>query len=86
MTDKYEEFKKWLKNQSDYCFKYCGKDFVFEHFEEYLEKKEKEKEKERQVKSALLEIIYRSTKSSKPDVCVDIDRLYHELKDVGVLK
>ena len=86
MNDKYEEFKKWFNNNDKirwysvtFSTSYTGNE-PFNEFEKEL----KEKEKERQVKSALLEIIHRNIKPHT--VCVDIDRLYHELKDVGILK
>ena len=58
MTDKYEDFKKWMRNYMDNSSftHYCGADveYLFRRFE----KEQTEKEKERQIKVILSEVIF----------------------------
>ena len=96
MTDKYKEFKKWLENETIYMFYQnyqiddeTGKthpyptiitpDIVFREFEKELEENENKK--------TFKEIVLRNIGNKQgTHFCINIDDMYDELKEKGLLK
>lgn len=87
MTDRYENFKKWLKNYMDNAsfISYNGDDmeYLFRRFEE----EEVKKEKERQVKAILSEIIFGWNINALASFEKEkINRIYNDLKEKDLIK
>ena len=89
MTDKYEEFKKWLTNYMDnslfvsHCYKKDDVEYLFGRFE----KEQAEKEKERQVKEILSRVVFGwSIKDLAKFEKEKINRIYSDLKEKDLIK
>ena len=89
MTDKYEEFKKWLINYMgnspfvSHCYKKDDMEYLFNRFEE----EQAEKEKERQVKEILARVIFSwSIKDLAKFEKEKINKIYNDLKEKDLIK
>lgn len=87
MTDKYEDFKKWMRNYMDNSSftHYCGADveYLFRRFEE----ERAEKEKERQIKVILSEVIFGWTINDLAAFEKEkLNKIYNDLKEKDLIK
>lgn len=87
MTDKYEEFKKWLIDYTNNAsfLPYCGKDmlYLFNRFEE----EQAEKKKEKQVKEILARVIFGwSIKDLAKFEKEKINKIFSDLKEEDLIK
>lgn len=87
MTDKYEDFKKWMRNYMDNSSftHYCGADveYLFRRFEE----EQAEKEKERQIKVILSEVIFGWTINDLAAFEKEkLNKIYNDLKEKDLIK
>ena len=87
MTDKYEDFKKWMRNYMDNSSftHYCGADveYLFRRFEE----EQAEKEKERQIKVILSEVIFGWTINDLAAFEKEkLNEIYNNLKEKDLIK
>ena len=96
IMDKYEEFKKWFKEQTDISWRATGCHFVdydddlpFSKFEHEQKEKQKEKKIKEIIADAIITTPLRETISPKNTMyCGDevIDKIYYSLNRGGYLK
>lgn len=97
MTDKYEEFKEWFKEQTDISWRATGCHFVdydddlpFSKFEHEQEEKQKEEKIKKIIADAIRTTPLSEISEPKPHTiyCGDklIDKIYNKLKKGEYLK
>lgn len=89
MTDKYEEFKEWFKNQTDITWR--ATDCFFVDYDDELpfrkfEHEQMEKEREKQVKETIKNSIDKFALEKCGIGWINVDIIYNDLKEKDLLK